>query len=202
MVITTRRIIMKKLLVILSLIFVANVQADTDLHTEDRKALRIILADMVVALNAHDFDLATKHLDPKGVITYYNAEVTVGHEQGRKYFNRMLKETNALVKEYSLKGDVSAPAIFYGNTAIAYGITEEHFKLTDGLEFTLNGHWTATMNKTNGIWKIVNLHFSANLFDNPLLNIAERLQWIIGIIAFVAGLILMFVFIKLTRKNR
>lgn len=201
MVITTRKIIMKKLLVILSFIFIANVQASTDSHAEDRKALRVILADMVVALNAHDFDLATKHLDPKGVITYYNAEVTVGHKQSREYFNRMLKETNALVKEYSLTGDVSAPAIFHGNTAIAYGITEEHFKLAEGLEFTLNGHWTSTMHKTNGVWKIVNLHFSTNLFDNPLLTIAERLQWIIGIVAFIVGLILMFVLMKLTRKK-
>lgn len=192
---------MKKLLVILSLIFVVNVQADTDLHTEDRKALRIILADMVTALNAHDFELASRHLHSKGVITYYNAEVTVGHEQGRKYFNRMLKEANAIVKEYSLKGDVSAPATFYGDSAIAYGTTEEKFKLTDGLEFTLNGHWTSTMHKSQGKWKIVNLHFSTNLFDNPLLTIAERLQWIIGVIAFIAGLILMFIFIKLTRKN-
>lgn len=192
---------MKKLLIIISFIFITNVHAETDIHAEDRKALRTILADMIVALNAHSFEKASKHLDPKGVITYYNAEVTVGHEQGKKYFDRMLNEAKGIVKEYSLKGDVSAPAIFHGNTAIAYGVTKEEFKLAEGLEFTLNGNWTATMNKQQGNWKIINLHFSSNLFDNPILNIAERLQWIIGIISFIVGLVLMFLFIKFVRKK-
>lgn len=192
---------MKKLLIIISFIFITNVNAEADIHAEDRKALSTILADMVVALNSHSFEKASKHLDPKGVITYYNAEVTVGHEQAKKYFDRMLNEAKAIVKEYSLKGDVSAPAIFHGNTAIAYGVTQEEFKLAEGLEFTLNGHWTATMHKKLGNWKIINLHFSTNLFDNPLLNVAERLQWIVGIIAFIAGLVLMFLFIKFARKK-
>lgn len=181
--------------------FITSVQAEVDVHAEDRKMLRGILGDMVEALNAQDFEQASKHLHKQGVITYYNAEVTVGHEQGREYFNRMLKETKAVVKEYSLKGDVSAPAIFYGNTAVAYGVTEENFKLAEGLEFKLNGKWTATMQKTQDKWEIINLHFSANLFDNPLLNTAETMQKVIGGVAFLVGMLLMFVYMRFFRKK-
>lgn len=183
-------------------VFVSSVYAESDPYSADRIALRAVLTDMVKALNEHDFDRATKHLDERGVITYYNAEVTVGHEQSREYFNRMLNESKAIVKEYRLKGDVSAPAIFHGNTAIAYGVTEEHFKLAEGLEFTLNGHWSAAIQKKQQGWKIINLHFSSNLFDNPLLNAATKLQWIIGVVAFFVGLLLMFVVIKISRKDK
>ncbi len=192
---------MKKLIAMLLIVFVSNAYAKPDPHSADRESLRAVLDDMVKALNEHDFDGAAKHLHEQGVITYYNAEVTVGHEQSREYFNRMLKESKAIVKEYRLKGDVSAPAIFHGNTAIAYGVTEEYFKLTEGLEFTLTGHWSATIQRLDGTWKITNLHFSANLFDNPLLNAATQLQWIIGAIAFFVGLILMFIIMKISRKK-
>lgn len=181
--------------------FLSIAHAEEDPRAADRAALRTILDNMVTALNKQDFDLAAKNLHPSGIVTYYNAEVTVGHEKSREYFNRMLKQTKAIVKEYHLKGDVSAPAMFYGDTAVAYGTTEEHFKLTDGLEFALNGHWSTTIVKVAGEWKIVNLHFSANLFDNPLLNAATKMQWIVGVITFLAGLIIMFIFLKVMQKK-
>ena len=178
-----------KLWTLCILVFSLTVNAEVDSHQADRQQLRVILNDMKQALNQLDFSQAAKHLDQNGVITYYNAEVTVGHEQAKQYFDRMLNQSNAIVSEYSLTGDVSAPALFYDNTAVAYGTTVEIFKLAKGLEFTLNGHWSATMHKKVGDWKIVNLHFSANLFDNPLLRAANNLQWLIGILAFLAGLL-------------
>lgn len=163
--------------------------AEVDSHQVDRQQLRIILSDMKQALNQLDFSQAAKHLDENGVITYYNAEVTVGYDQAKQYFDRMLNQSNSIVSEYSLTGNISAPTLFHDDSAVAYGTTEEIFKLAEGLEFTLNGHWSATMHKKAGYWKIVNLHFSANLFDNPLLRAANNLQWLIGIIAFLIGLL-------------
>ncbi len=174
--------------------------AETDPHAKEREQMRAILADVEEALNAHNFDQAAKHLDENGVITYYNAEVTQGHEEGRKYFNRMLKDAAAVVKGYSVTGEVSAPAVFHGDTAVAYGTTEEHFKLAEGLEFVLHGRWSTTLQKKHDTWKIVALHFSSNLFDNPLLNNAKRLYWIIGGVAFSAGLLLMYILGRVLRK--
>lgn len=191
---------MRMVLGVLFLTLGGVVCAKTDPHAADREQMRSILADVEEALNAHDFDQAVRHLDDNGVITYYNAEVTQGHEAGRRYFNSMLKDAAAVVKDYSLTGEVSAPAVFHGNTAVAYGTTEEHFKLTEGLEFVLHGRWSATLQKYQDTWKIIALHFSSNLFDNPLLNSAKRLNWIIGGVAFVAGLLLMYILGRVLRK--
>ncbi|HFD13089.1 MAG TPA: hypothetical protein ENJ32_11580 [Crenotrichaceae bacterium] len=192
---------MKRWMVLFALVFSMMVSAEEDPHQIDRQALRNILVDMKQALNQQDFSPAKKYLDENGVITYYNAEVTVGYDQAKQYFERMLKQSNAVVSDYSLSGDVSAPAIFHGNTAIAYGTTEEKFKLAEGLEFTLNGHWSATLYKKAGDWRIINLHFSANLFDNPLLRAARKMQWIIGVIAFLAGMLCLYLLTRLLRNN-
>lgn len=192
---------MKKIVCCVLLMLAVNVYAETDPHEADRQQLREILESMKKALNAMDFDQASTNLHQEGVVTYYNAEVTVGHDQARQYFNRMLTASEAIVKEYRLKGDVSAPAYFYGDTAVAYGTTEEYYKLAKGLEFTLKGNWSATLAKQQGQWKIVNLHFSSNLFDNPLLNTANAMHLYIGTGAFLGGLLLMFVLMRLLRKQ-
>ncbi len=191
---------MRTVLCILLLTLGHTVYADTDPHAADREQMRAILSDVEEALNAHDFDQAARHLDQNGILTYYDAEVTQGHEAGREYFNRMLKDAAAVVKEYSLTGAVSAPAVFHGDTAVAYGTTEEHFKLAEGLEFVLHGRWSTTLQKKQDTWKIISLHFSSNLFDNPLLNSAKRLNWIIGGAAFAAGLLVMFILGRVLRR--
>jgi len=191
---------MRLVLCILLLTTGGVVYAESDPYAADREQMRAMLADVEAALNAHDFSQAARHLDENGVITYYNAEVTQGHEEGISYFNRMLKDAAAVVKEYSVTSEVSAPAVFHGDTAVAYGTTEEHFKLAEGLEFVLNGRWSTTLQKKQDGWKIIALHFSSNLFDNPLLNNAKRLNWIVGGAAFAAGILLMFIFGRVVRR--
>jgi ketosteroid isomerase-like protein len=191
-----------KILVITLLFFVATtVHAQTDDYESDREVLRTMLDEMKEALNKHDFDTAAKYLHSDGVITYYNGVVTVGHEQARAFFDRMLKDAMPVVKEYRVTGDVSAPAFFHGDTAVAYGVTEEFYKLTNGLEFTLNGLWSVTLQKNQDQWQIVNLHFSTNLFDNPLLNTAVRMQWIFSAIAFIGGMLLIFIVMRIRQKK-
>jgi uncharacterized protein (TIGR02246 family) len=192
---------MKKLIIILMFFYTATLQAQTDNYESDREALRNMLTDMKEALNNHDFDATAEYLHTDGVITYYNGVVTVGHEEAREFFDRMLKDAMPVVKEYRVTGDVSAPAIFHDDTAIAYGVTEEYYKLTNGLEFTLNGLWSVTLQKIQGQWKIVNLHFSTNLFDNPMLNTAVNMQWIFSAIAFIAGMLVIFIIMRIRQKK-
>ena len=191
---------MRMVLCILLVTLGGVVGAETDPYAADRERMRAMLADVEAALNAHDFSQAASHLDENGVIVYYNAEVTQGHDEGIRYFNRMLKDAAAVVKDYSVTGEVSAPAVFHGNTAVAYGTTEEHFKLAEGLEFVLHGRWSVTLQKNQDSWKIIALHFSSNLFDNPLLNNAKRMNWIVGGVAFLGGLLLMYIVGRVRRK--
>ena len=192
---------MKKLVLTLLLFASTALHAQTDVYESDREVLRTMLDEMKEALNKHDFDGAAKYLHSDGVITYYNGVVTVGQDEARAFFDRMLKDATPVVKEYRVTGDVSAPAFFHDDTAVAYGVTEEFYKLTNGLEFTLNGLWSVTLQKSEDQWNIVNLHFSTNLFDNPLLNTAVRMQWIFSAIAFFGGMLLIFIVMRIKQKK-
>jgi len=96
---------------------------------------------------------------------------------------------------------LGGPAVFYGDSAIAYGTATDTFELSEGLKFTLNSNWSTTAVKDNGQWKVAALHFSTNLFDNPLLNNAKRAMWIAAVIAFVVGLAVAWLLARMLRKK-
>lgn len=170
-------------------------------RVEDRKQLRVLLDQMEKAISETDVEAALKVMLPDAVVTWQNAEVSRGHEQIRAYHARMVKGSAPIVKKYSTKAALGGPAMFYGDSAVAYGTHVDTYELTDGLSFTLNANWSTTAVKADGQWKVAALHFSTNLFDNVLLNNAKRTAWIAGIAAFLGGLLLAFVLMRLTRRK-
>jgi uncharacterized protein (TIGR02246 family) len=171
-------------------------------RVEDRQQLRVVLDEMEKAISSLDVEAAIKLMQPDVIVTWQNAEVSRGAEQIRTYYNRMLKAPVPIVKKFSTKATLGGPAAFYADSAIAYGTTIDTYELMDGLDFSLNANWSTTVVKTDGQWKVAALHFSSNLFDNPLLNNAKRMIWIAAIGAFLAGLLLAFVVGRLARKNK
>ena len=175
--------------------------AEDDPHATDRAALRAMLTDVEKALNERDIRAALKHLHADVLITYYNAEVTRGHGEAVAYFSRMMEGAGAIVKEYSTEAEVGSPAIFVGDTAVAYGTTTESYKLAEGLEFTLQGNWSTTVQKHDGQWMVRAIHFSTNLFDNPLLSGAEQVSWWAAGGGFVVGLVVMWTAGRVRRRT-
>jgi hypothetical protein len=69
------------------------------------------------------------------------------------------------------------------------------------MKFVLDANWSTTVVKQDGRWKAAAIHFSTHLFDNALVRNAQRLAWIVGAVAFAAGLLLAFLLARLLRKK-
>lgn len=174
--------------------------AQADAREADRAQLRSLLAGVEQALNGQDLDAIVPLLHPEVVVTYQNGEVTRGIDQVRSFYDRMLIGPEAVVKEFSTRPSVSAPATFHGDTAVAHGTTEERYVLAEGLDFTLDTRWTATVARDGGAWKVASLHFSGNLFDNPILTGTRRTVWMAAGGGLLAGMLLMLLFGRLRRR--
>lgn len=168
---------------------------------EDRQQLRVLLGNVESAISSLQVEEVIKLMHPDVIVTWQNAEVSRGPDQIRAYYNRMMKGSAPIVKKFSTQATLGGNAAFYGDTAIAYGTTVDNFELMEGLNFTLRGNWSTTVVKTDGQWKIAALHFSTNLFDNPLLNKAKQLAWYMGLGGVLAGMLLMFLINRLRRKS-
>jgi len=175
--------------------------AQDESHDADRDALIVILGGIEAALNAQDLSQALEYLDDNVIITYQDSTVTQGHSGATEYYNRMMEGAGAIVSDFSTKATVGAPAVFHGDTAVAYGTNVDHYVLTAGLEMDLNANWSMTARKVDGEWKVIALHFSSDLFDNPLLNNSRRLTRIVGVAGVLAGMFLMWLIGWMRRRR-
>jgi len=158
--------------------------APEDLHNDLRK----MRDDMLAAIARGEFEAILPHLHPNVVFTPMNGEVSRGPQAIRAYFDKMLKGPDAIVKSVRLGVEVDRLADFYGDTAQAFGSSNDQYELSNGLEFQVQTRWTASLVRENGRWLITAFHSSANVFDNPILEKARQLamlQW--GGIGIPAG---------------
>jgi uncharacterized protein (TIGR02246 family) len=154
------------------------------LHDELRK----MRDDMLAAIARSEFDAILPHLHPNVVFTPMNGEVSRGPQAIRAYFDKMLKGPDAVVRSIRLGVEVDRLADFYGDTALAFGSSNDQYTLSSGMEFQVQTRWTAALVRENGRWLITAFHSSPNAFDNPILEQARRLamlQW--GGIGIAAG---------------
>lgn len=165
----------------------------------DRAMLRQILGEIQDGLNKRDFNIIKPHLDDKIIITFLNAELTKGIAGAEQYMKKIFDGAGAILKGYSTAATVDQPAIFYGNTAVAAGYTIDDFKFTDNLEVKLNTRWSATAQKEGDQWKVIALHFSANVFDNPFLSQAKNSGLYFAIAGLILGILVVLVAAKLRR---
>ena len=183
---------MKRIVPILLMFLVAPLR----LHAQDEathNALRQLKATMEKALNERDLNAIVANVDPNVVFTTMNGDVCRGPEQIRAYFDKMLNAPGHIVKDVKVAFEVDQLTTLYGgDTGVAYGSSKDHYELTDGKTFDINGRWTCTMVKNGDRWVVAAFHYSANVFDNPILDRYNRILKQGGIVLGVAALLIGF----------
>ena len=172
-----------------------------DPRAEDRKQLRAMLAEFEAAINAQSIDRMIAEMDDSVTVIWLNAEVSRGKDEVGAYYGRMVGHDKAILNKYLTKATIGAPARFYGDVAIADGSTADEFYPVARGFFTLDSRWSTTVAKNPaGEWKIVLLHLSSNVFNNALLDEvkADIVKGAVG--GFIAGLMLMYVVMRLRRR--
>lgn len=193
---------MKRFLPVLLLLFVgwstlAQPAGDEATHNE----LRRLKATMEKALNERDLNAIVANVDPNVVFTTMNGDVCRGPQQIRAYFDKMLNGPGHIVKDVKVSFNVDALTTLYGgDTGVAYGSSKDHYELTNGDKFDINGRWTCTMVKNGDRWVIAAFHYSANVFDNPILDRVKKMIPLIGGGAAIIGLLLGLLLGRMMRR--
>jgi ketosteroid isomerase-like protein len=173
-----------------------------DPRAEDRKQLRAMLAEFEAAINAQSVDRMIAEMDDDVTVIWLNAEVSRGKDEVRAYYGRMVGHEKAILNKYLTKATIGAPARFYGDVAVADGSTADEFYPVARGFFRLDSRWSTTvLKKPGGEWKIVLLHLSSNVFNNPLLDEvkADIVKGAVG--GLIAGLLLMYAVMRLRRRR-
>jgi len=173
--------------------------ATEKLHNE----LRALRDRAVNAVNKRDPEALIKELHPDITFTAMNNEVVHGIPEAKAYYQKMLVGAGRIVEDMSITVEPDAPSGLYenGNVAISWGKSNAHFKLATGTEFDVPLRWSATLLRSNDKWAIANLQYTANMFDNPLLDtLKSTMKWG-GLGIGIAALLLGFLLGRWTRRR-
>jgi len=174
-------------LVALTLPLMASNVIAQDSRANDRAQLLELLDSVELALNEQRFDAITPLLDENVVAVFLDGEVARTPVEVTAYIDKFLGSDSAILKGFNTTADIGDSARFFGDIAIADGTSNDVFDLADGSQLNINSLWSVTLDKSSGNWKIVQLHFSTNVFDNPIVEAAnDRLMMIVAIAAIVA----------------
>jgi hypothetical protein len=161
------------------------------------------MAEVEGAINEQNVDRMLTQFADNATVTWLNAEVSRGKADIKAYYQRMVGGEHAILKKYLTKAKLGAPAKFYGDIAVADGTTADEFFPWKRAVFKLDSNWSGTMGKIDGQWKLVSLHLSSNVFNNPLIDEYKQMLWYVGAGSFVGGLVVMFVLSRfLTSKPK
>jgi len=166
--------------------------AQDDIHHDDRQALLKILSEVEKAINAQDIEGIVAQMSPDCTVTWWNAEISRGHDEIRAYYRKMVKDEGRYISKYTTQAKLGAHARFVGSgadVALADGSMEDEFFPIIRGPFKLNSRWSATAAKSGGAWKIVNLHLSSNVFTNVLISELTRALWFAGGAGLAIGLL-------------
>jgi ketosteroid isomerase-like protein len=161
--------------------------AEDAVHDE----LRSFRDQFLKAFEEKDIDAMLGLTTNDVVITVQNAETLRGHDDVRDFHERMSGGEEPQVQLLKTDFEVDDLSIIHGgDTAIAFGKMDDHFKLKAGMEFDLHSRWTAMLVKTDAGWRLAAFQISTNMFDNGVSRL--QTQWASlksGGIALVAGLL-------------
>lgn len=175
------------------------VRADDDGHAEDRRQLLALMAEVEAGINAQSAERLAAMMTDDVTVTWLNAEVSRGRDEVKAYHARMVGGEGTILKKYTTKVRLGAPARFYGDVAVAEGTADDEFFPHARDPFHLDSRWSSTLRKVDGQWRIVTLNLSTNVFTNPLMAEAARWIWIAGAGGLVAGGMAVFLLLRLRR---
>ena len=162
--------------------------ANTEAAIHDElRALRGVLTDSISDGNVGE---AMKYVHENVVVTWQNNEVVRGRDQLNKFMAEANTGPDGIFQGYKQPPAADELTILYGdNIGLVFGSSVPQYKLL-GMEFDLNNRWTAMVVKEGGQWQLAGYHVSANLLDNPVLDIAKKgVYWSAGI-ALIGGFLL------------
>jgi uncharacterized protein (TIGR02246 family) len=183
---------------VLSLLLSLPLFAQPD-RNADHEELRALLRTATQALNARQIDALAPLFARQFVITTVDGRTFRDLAGFKSYIDQLY---GAKVQKIEFRPEAAELTQFLdADAGLSWGKSTDTYTFKDGDVRTMTSHWTATLKKEDGRWKVAALHISANVLDNPLIAQLKRCIWIAAAIALLVGLILGFALRALTARR-
>lgn len=165
----------------------------------DHEALRSLMKKCTTAMNEGKFEQIRPFLDDQFTLITVDNNKFSSLNEFTTYWEQTFNGDNAILTKLEINPTADDKTYFVSDdTGVVHGTAEETYHFTDGDVRTMNTRWTALVHKDDNQWKLMKMHFSGNILDNPVLDAlkAQMLNTaLIGAgIGFLVGIVFMIAF--------
>jgi hypothetical protein len=191
------------MILLLMFIIAAGATASAQDRSADHQELRTMLKSVAEAMNSRNIDAIAPLFHSQFSITTVDQQVFTDLPGFKAYFSGLFTGEKAALKSVTFAPVADDLTTFVGeNIGLSHGSSTDTYVFADGETRVMTSRWTATLYKEGGKWRVLNVHIGANLFDNPVVGALKSWLYKIGAAAAVAGLLLGFLFGRLSRRKR
>jgi hypothetical protein len=174
----------------------------TGVRNPDHDSLRALLTKSAEALNERNLDSMAGAVHPGFTVITLDNQKLVGLDALKKYYAELFDGPNAILDKMEVNPVADELTLFLDETTgVVYGTSEDTYHFKDGDTRKMKTRWSAVVTKDSGAWNLVNVHFSSNLLDNPMLDAAKAYAQKTAMIAGVVGLIVGALLMALLRRR-
>lgn len=175
-------------------------------RSQDHEQLRALLRRGAEALTTRQVDPMAPYLHPEFTVVTVDNRKLKGIAELQRYWNELFGGKAPLLKSMEARPEADKLTTFLDdNTGVVYGTSNDRYTFADGDVREMTSIWSAVVQKDGGIWKLVSVHFSANVLDNPVLDAAksaaQRMAIIVGVAGLVVGLVIGFLLVRRRRPG-
>jgi ketosteroid isomerase-like protein len=154
------------------------------------EALRSLRETATKALNTNDLNLVVPVLHEKFSIITVDGKSFSSLQAFRTYWEGLFVGEKRPLKKIEVDAQADTLTEFLDDsTGVLHGTSNDRYHFTDGDIIPMKTRWTAVVHKDKGGWKLVTIHFSADLMDNPVLDMAKSFATKAALGGLVAGII-------------
>ena len=171
-------------------------------HKVDHEALRALLMQSAAALNSRNLDALAKVARPDLTVITVDNQKLVGLEALKRYYAALFDGPSAIVAKLEVKPTADDLTRFLTETSgVVDGTSDDTYEFKNGERRTMKSRWSAVVTKEGEAWKLVNVHFSVNVLDNPVLVAARSYAKKMAIAAGLGGILIGGLLTALLRRR-
>lgn len=169
----------------------------------DHEALRELMKECTNAMNQGKFDQLKPYLDEQfTIITVDNSKLS-SLASFQDYWDKIFKGDKPLLTKLTIKPEADDKTYFItDDIGVVHGISNERYHFTDGDVRKMSTRWTAVVHKEDDQWKLMKIHFSANILDNPVLSALKAQMFKVAVIGVCVGFVLGLFFMLFMRRKK
>ena len=170
---------------------------------QDHDQLRALMKKGAEALSTRNLDVMAPYVHPDFTVVTIDNKKLKGIAELKAYYDSLFEGKGALLKAIEVRPEADEATDFLdANSGVSFGTSNDRYTFLDGDVREMKSRWSAVVQKDGDTWKLVNVHFSANILDNPVLNAAKSALRNTMLIAGAVGLLVGVAIGFLLRRRR